>query len=325
MIHAGLYYPPGSLKARFCVSGREAIYQRCGELGIGHRQLGKIVVATEDAECERVEALRRNADELGAPSLELLTPRAIRKREPCVEGELALLSPRSGIVDAHALCTSWLAEAESHGAALALGAEFLGATRVPQGYRLGIRDSDGDPFEIDAAAVVNAAGLASDRVAAAFGIDVEEAGYGLHPCKGDYFSLTSPRRFAFNGLVYPVQSQAGLGIHVTLDLGGRVRFGPDTEYVEARDDYSIDPGKAIVFAEAVARYVPGFDATCLGPDYAGIRPKLAGPDTGFRDFVVEEESARGFPGLVNLIGIESPGLTAAPAIASRVAELLRSL
>jgi L-2-hydroxyglutarate oxidase LhgO len=171
---------------------------------------------------------------------------------------------------------------------------------------------------------VNAAGLAADRVAALAGIDVAAAGYRQHPCKGDYFALVPAAPFRFAGLVYPVHGAAGLGVHVTLDLGGRVRFGPDAHYVEAID-YAIDPAKAAAFAEAAGRYAPGLRAEWLTPDQSGIRPKLQAPGEPFRDFVIAEESARGLPGLVNLLGIESPGLTASLAIAERVAGLLASL
>jgi L-2-hydroxyglutarate oxidase LhgO len=172
--------------------------------------------------------------------------------------------------------------------------------------------------------VVNAAGLAADRVAALAGIEIEAAGYRQHPCKGDYFALAPGAPLRFGGLVYPVHGRAGLGVHVTLDLGGRVKLGPDATYVSGID-YAIDAGKAQAFAEAAGRYLPGLRAEWLSPDQAGIRPKLQGPTDGFRDFVIAEESARGLPGWVNLLGIESPGLTAALAIAERVKELLASL
>jgi L-2-hydroxyglutarate oxidase LhgO len=170
---------------------------------------------------------------------------------------------------------------------------------------------------------VNAAGLDADAIAAMAGIDVEACGYRQHPCKGDYFSLAPGAPLRFSRLVYPLPEVAGLGIHATLDLAGRVRFGPDAEYVD-RVRYEVDPDKARLFSRAVRRYVPSFEGSWLAPDFAGVRPKLAGPGEPFRDFVVAEESARGLPGFVNLIGIESPGLTAAPAIAEKVTALLGS-
>jgi len=320
VIHAGLYYPEGSLKALCCVEGREAVYARCQRLRIPHRALGKIVVATAAEELPRLEALAAQAERNGV-TLRWLSVDEIRAREPHVRAVAGFLSPRTGIVDAHALSLSYAAEGEAHGMQLALKTELETLEPVSGGWRAAARGADGERAEISAAVVVNAAGLASDRVAARAGIDVDAAGYRLHPCKGDYFSLAPGAPLRFQGLVYPLHGQAGLGVHVTLDLGGRVRFGPDTEYVDA-PRFDIDPAKAARFAEAAGRYLPELRAEWLAPDYAGVRPKLAGPGVAFRDFVIAEESARGLPGLVSLVGIESPGLTAAPAIAERVAALL---
>lgn len=320
VIHAGLYYPEGSLKALCCVEGREALYARCEALRLPHRALGKIVVATSAEEVPRLESLAAQAERNGVP-LRWLSEAELRAREPHVRAVAGFLSPRTGIVDAHALALSYAAEGEAHGMQLALGSELLALERRPEGWRAEARGAGGERAELTAEAVVNAAGLASDAVAGLAGIDVDAAGYRLHPCKGDYFSLAPGAPLRFGGLVYPLHGQAGLGVHVTLDLAGRVRFGPDTEYVAA-PRYDVDPAKAARFAEAAGRYLPGLRAEWLAPDYAGVRPKLAGPGVAFRDFVIAEESARGLPGLVNLVGIESPGLTAAPAIAERVARLL---
>jgi len=324
VIHAGLYYPEGSWKARTCVLGRELVYERCAEHGLPHRETGKVLVATRADEIPALEGLARRAENNGAPGLRWLSPDELRSREPAVEAEAALLSPRTGIVDAHALSLSFQAEAEAHGAQVALHHELVGAERVPVGYRLEVRDSGGGAAEITAAGVVNSAGLAADRVAALAGLDVDALGYRLHPCKGDYFALAPSAPLDVRGLVYPAPELAGLGIHTTVDLGGRVRLGPDATYVD-RIEYSVDEGKAEVFAEAAGRYLPGLRAEWLTPDGAGMRPKLAARGEGFRDFVVTEESEHGLPGWVNLVGIESPGLTAAPALAREVVQLLASL
>jgi L-2-hydroxyglutarate oxidase LhgO len=321
VIHAGLYYPEGSLKALCCVEGREALYERCERLRLPHRQVGKIVVATSEEELPRLEALERQAERNGVPGLRWLDAAAIRAREPHVRAIAGFLSPRTGIVDAHALALSYAAEGEAHGMELLLRAEVVGLEARGGLWRVRARSADGEESALGAAAVVNAAGLASDRIAALAGVDVEAAGYRLHPCKGDYFALAPGAPLHFAGLVYPLHGQAGLGVHVTLDLGGRVRLGPDAEYVAA-PRYDVDPGKGVAFAEAAGRYLPELRSEWLAPDYAGVRPKLAGPGVPFRDFVIAEEGARGLPGLVNVIGIESPGLTAAPAIAARVAALL---
>ena len=322
VIHAGLYYPTGSLKARLCVAGRESLTLRCERMRIPHRRIGKLVVATTPAEVDALGRLRELGTANGAPGLEILDAAALRAREPAVQALAALWSPATGIVDPHALCSSFAAEAEAHGAVLLLRSEVVGIEARAEGLRVEVSDPDGTRARIDCSAVVNAAGLAADAVAARAGLDPDAMGYRLHPCKGDYFALVPGAPLRLATLVYPVPSGAGLGIHATLDLAGRLRFGPDAEYVE-RAHYSVDAAKAARFAEAAGRYLPGLRPEWLAPDQAGVRPKLAGPGEPFRDFVVAEESAVGLPGLVSCIGIESPGLTAAPAIAERVVELLR--
>ncbi|MFQ5416005.1 MAG: NAD(P)/FAD-dependent oxidoreductase, partial [Myxococcota bacterium] len=281
-------------------------------------------VGPQRGEVEVLETLRARAHANGVPELGFLRPADIRRREPDVTAVAALLSPQTGIVDAHALALSYAAEAEAHGAVLALRTDVLEIERTGGGYRVAARGGDGNVDALRAAAVVNAAGLAADAVAARAGFDVDARGYRLHPCKGDYFALAPGAPIAVNHLVYPVPAGPGLGVHATLDLGGRIRFGPDSEYVDSLD-YAVDPAKAPQFATAVQPYLPGVDAAQLAPDFAGIRPKLAGPGEEFRDFVIAEESDDGAPGFVNLIGIESPGLTAAPAIAVRVVDLLAGL
>jgi D-amino-acid oxidase len=321
VLHAGLYDPPGSWKARACVRGRELVYERCARLGIAHRALGKLVVAVEDEEVRVLEDLLARGRANGAPGLELLDGAALARLEPCVRGRAALFSPRTGIVDAHALALSFGAEAEAHGALLVRGAEVVGIERRGEAWTVRARTGSGDVESLDALAVVNAAGLEADRVAGLAGLDVDRLGWRLRPCKGDYFSLARASGLRFARLVYPVPGGAGLGIHVTLDLDGRVRLGPDAEYVAA-PRFDVEPRKAARFCAALRRFVPALREEWLSPEFAGVRPKLAGPGEGFRDFVVSEESARGLPRFVNLIGIESPGLTAAPALAEAVVELL---
>jgi L-2-hydroxyglutarate oxidase LhgO len=324
VIHAGIYYPEGSLKARMCVEGRERLYRYCEDRGVSHRQLGKIIVATCQEEVGILEELRERGLRNGVAGLEMLSAAEVRRREPALRAVAGLFSPRTGIVDSHALCLSYAAEAESHGAQIALRTRVLEIDPIGNGFRVTAVAGDGEASAVDCAAVVNAAGLAGDAVAELVGIDIDERGYRLHPCKGDYFSLAPGAPLRVTRLIYPVHTAAGLGIHATLDLGGRIRFGPDTTYVDSVH-YDVDAKKAESFAEAVRRYLPGIRTEWLSPDYAGVRPKLAPPGESFRDFVIEEESEAGLPGFVNLIGIESPGLTAAGAIAERVVELLRDL
>jgi L-2-hydroxyglutarate oxidase LhgO len=324
VLHAGLYYPPGSLKARLCVEGAERAYARCAREGIPHRALGKLVVATEPGEVAVLETLRAQGEANGARGLALVDRAEVGRREPHVAALAALWSPGTGIVDAHALCSSYAAELALHGGDLLLRHEVVSLAPRAGGWQVEARGPDGEQEGAGCGAVVNAAGLAADRVAALAGVDVDAARYRQHLCKGDYFALAPGAPLRFGGLVYPAPHGAGLGVHVTLALDGRTRFGPDAEYVE-RVDYALDAAKRERFAAAARRYVPGLRSEWLTPDQAGIRPKLAGPGEPFRDFVVAEESARGLPGLVNLVGIESPGLTASEAIGARVAELLAAI
>jgi L-2-hydroxyglutarate oxidase LhgO len=324
VVHAGLYYPVGSLKAELCVAGAAALYARCSERRIPHRRVGKLVVATTDAEAATLESLRVRGEANGARDLALIDRAEVTRREPDVVALAALDSPHTGIVDAAALCFDLLAEAEAKGALLSLRSEARVLERTSHGWRIATRDADGGESQIDCGAVINAAGLAADAVAERAGLDVEACGYRQHYCKGDYFALAAAASIRLSHLVYPVPADAGLGVHATLDLGGRLRFGPDAEY-RGEVSFAVDPGKAPAFAALVRRYLPALDAAWLTPDSAGVRPKLAGPGEPFRDFVVQEESRAGFPGLVNCIGIESPGLTAALALADRVTALLRSL
>jgi len=324
VIHAGIYYPAGSLKAQLCVEGRERLYARCARENLPHRQFGKLIVASQESEVRVLEDLRAKGTANGAPGLELVDGAEVTRREPCVRAVAGLSSPRTGIVDPHELCLSLAAELEREGGTLLLHNTLEAIERVPNGFRVRARAEGESAASVVSAALVNAAGLGADRVAELAGVDVDAAGYRQHPCKGDYFALAPSAPLRFAGLVYPVHGTAGLGVHVTLDLGGRVRFGPDAHYVDAID-YAIDPAKAGEFAEAAGRYLPGLRAEWLTPDQSGIRPKLQAPGEAFRDFAIAEESARGLPGLVNLLGIESPGLTAALAIGERVSDLLGSL
>lgn len=318
VVHAGLYYPPASLKAVTCVEGRQLLYARCQKLGIPHRQTGKLVVATTPEESAVLEEIRERGLANGAGELELLDARELTRREPRVRGVAALWSPESGIVDAHALVASYQAEAEALGTTLVLHTRVVALERRGELWRVETADTAGERSAVDAPRVVNAAGLGSDAVAELAGLDVDGLGWRLRPCKGDYFAVAPGLGALTRHLVYPVPVPGGLGVHVTPDLGGRYRLGPDIEWVE-RPRYDVDPAKGARFAREVVRYLPEIREEHLTPDFAGVRPKLSGPGEAPRDFVIEEASAT--PGLVHLIGIESPGLTAAGAIAERVASL----
>ena len=322
VLHAGLYYPPGSLKARLCVEGA-AMIRALGRRGkVPVRLIGKLVVG-ETSDREALEKLMERGTVNGARDLELLERREIERLEPNVSSSVALFSPHTGILDSHALMRHYLARAADGGVDVAYHTELVGAEPIAGGYRLATRGPDGTLFSLETARVVNAAGVRAHRVAAMAGIDIDAAGYRLHPCKGDYFSTRPACWRLVTRLIYPAprNKAAGLGIHVTLDLSGRMRLGPDATYLPEQASYPLmaDASKRSTFARAAQRYLPAIRESDLEPEFAGIRAKLQGPGEPFRDYIITEEVDRGLPGWVNLIGIESPGLTASPAIAREVA------
>lgn len=322
VIHAGMYYPTGSLKARLCVEGNRRLYELCARHDIPHRRLGKLIVAMRGEEQPALEKLLATGTANGV-ELKLLSGAEARALEPAVPCVAALWSPATGIVSAHALMDHFLAQAKAAGATFQPRAELVGLERAGGEYRLTLRAGAAcESFTSEL--VINAAGLESDRVAALAGIDVDDAGYRLHYCKGSYFSVAAAKASLVTRLVYPVPNPDSLGVHALPDLSGRLKFGPDAEYLPDRSlDYRVDEAKRAAFAAAVRKLVPAIADEDLVPDMSGIRPKVQRKGEPMKDFVIREESERGLPGLVNLVGIESPGLTAAPAIADHVASLLR--
>ncbi|HXK10081.1 MAG TPA: NAD(P)/FAD-dependent oxidoreductase [Vicinamibacteria bacterium] len=322
VIHAGMYYPTGSLKARLCVRGNLLLYELCRRLDVPHRRITKLIVATapaETADLERLLALgRANGVELA-----MLTADECRRLEPNVPATAGLFSPSTGIVSAHGLMDALLGEALRAGAILQPRAELVAAERRDRDYRLDVRTPDGIE-SLTSERVVNAAGLEADTVAARAGIDVDAAGYRLHWWKGSYFSVSGASARLLSRLVYPVPTHVSLGVHAVLGLDGRLRFGPDADPPDRRPDYSVAEAKREAFGAAIRRLVPAIADGDLAPDIAGIRPRLFVPGQPSRDFVIAEEKERGLPGLVDLVGIESPGLTAALAIAEEVERLLPS-
>lgn len=314
VVHAGIYYPPGSLKSRLCHEGRRSLYA-LGKAtpSVFVKKTGKLIVAVDDAEARRLEAIRESALDAGAEGLTLLDGEQARRRIPQLAVRAALWCPESGIIDSEDLMAYYHAKAEAGGAMFLFGGAVAAVAVVGGGYELtfGINNE-----RLTARVVVNAAGLEADKLAAMAGFPVDALGYRIRPCKGVYFRVRGECRLPH--LVYPLPAEHGLGIHLTMDREGRVRLGPDTQFVDTTD-YEIPAERAESFRAAAARYWSGAEINELTPDTAGIRPKLAGPGEGFRDFVVAEESANGFPGWINCLGIESPGLTASPAIAERVA------
>ncbi|MEX1245600.1 MAG: NAD(P)/FAD-dependent oxidoreductase [Thermoanaerobaculia bacterium] len=321
VIHAGIYYPLGSLKARLCREGNVRLYALCAAHDIPHRRIGKVITATVPEELPALERILENARSNGV-TLEPLSEAQTHDREPRVRSVGALWSESSGVIDPHGLMDHYLHAALASGAIFYSSAALVGIESAPGGYRLTVRRA-GALESFTAERVVNAAGLEADTVAAMAGIDVEAAGYRLHYCKGSYFSAAPRRARAVSHLIYPVPAKESLGIHVVFDTGGRMRFGPDAEYLPGRElDYRVDPSRRSAFADAARRLLPEIQDEDLEPDISGIRPKLQAKGEPVRDFVIREERDRGLPGFYDLIGIESPGLTAAPAIAEHVAALI---
>lgn len=316
VIHAGIYYPQGSLKAQLCVEGKHALYAYAAERGVPHRRCGKLIVATSAAQVAELDAIAAKARANGVDDLLLLTRAQAQAMEPQLECFAALHSPSTGIVDSHALMLSYQGDLEHAGGILALKSPVSRATCTAQGIVLHTEDGTA----LRCTSVVNAAGLGAPMLAGHFEGLPAAAVPTAHFAKGNYFTLGG--RAPFSRLIYPVPEAAGLGVHLTLDLGGQAKFGPDVQWVASPDDLVVDPSRGDGFYAEVRRYWPALPDGALIPGYAGIRPKISGPGEPARDFAIEGPATHGVPGLVNLFGIESPGLTSSLAIARRVVGLL---
>ncbi len=319
VIHRGIHYPAAFFKSSLCMEGNRLLYDICRREGIPHARLGKLIVACDGEEEAALVALQEAARRKGIDDLLWMGKQGVAAVEPAVSARAALFSPATGIIDSHALMRSFLAAANAAGAVVSFNAAVTGIEREDGAYTLLV---NGGEYRLRTKVLVNSAGLGAPHIAALAGVDCTARGYALKYCKGNYFVASPAPRIG--RLVYPVPvaRTEGLGIHATLDLGGRVRFGPDTEYVD-RLDYTVDEGRKAAFHEAVRRYLPSVAEDSLSPDMCGIRPKLQGPGEAARDFIIADEAAAGFPGMISLIGIESPGLTACVPIARRVTELVR--
>ncbi len=315
VIHAGIYYPEGSLKARVCVQGRRALYAYCEEHGVPHANVGKLIVATEESETPRLRALMAKAAANGVDDLRYLGPCAVERLEPSVRAVAGVLSPSTGIVDSHRLMLAFEGDAEDAGAAIAFHSPVVRGEAGGAG-RIVLHVGGEAPLALACRTVVNCAGLFAQDVARSIAGVPAHTVPPRHYAKGNYYAMTGPQPFSH--LVYPMPGESVLGVHVTIDLAGRCRFGPDIEWIEAID-YSVDPARAERFYAAVRTYYPELRDGSLQPDYCGIRPKLHGPGEPQPDFMVQGPEAHGVAGLVNLYGIESPGLTASLALADEVA------
>lgn len=315
VIHAGIYYPENTLKAQLCVAGRQQLYRYCAEKGIPHARTGKLIVATCDAEISVLDRYLAQARANGVTDLTRLGPAEASDLEPAVHCVQALYSPSTGIIDSRACMLALQADLEAHRGIVALNTRVHRVVRRQQRFEI----QAGGATAIRCAMLVNAAGLQAQELAGNIGELPQATIPPLHLARGHYYRLAG--KSPFRHLVYPVAGPADLGIHVTLDLGGAVRFGPDLQWIDSID-YSFDERRRDAFIAAIRRYYPGLDAARLQPGHTGIRPKLAGPDEPAADFVIQGERTHGVPGLVNLYGIDSPGLTASLAIAERVSALL---
>lgn len=314
VIHAGIYYPAGSLKAELCVRGKHLLYDYCEARGIPHSRIGKIIAAISAEEVPKLRRLAELAKANGVDDLEWLDADELGRMEPELRAVAGLLSPSTGIIDSHELMLSLLADAERHDVTVAFNSPVTAVRRSGTGFV--VTTGDTAPFEVGTRRLINSAGLGANALAASIDGLASEHIPPLFLAKGNYFSLTGPS--PFRRLVYPLPQPGGLGIHATLDLAGQTRFGPDVEWIEVAE-YSVAQSRREAFADAIRKYWPAIRPDSLQPGYAGIRPKIASPDSDFADFMIQTPETHGIRGLVNLFGIESPGLTSALAIAERVA------
>lgn len=317
VVHAGLYYPEDSLKAKLCVRGREQLYRYCGSRHVPFNKIGKLIVANSDSEIDRLRAIQAQAEKNGVLDLRVLSQSEVTEMEPAITCKTALLSPSTGIIDSHSLMLALQGEIEEHGGFVLTHNRVKDIQPTDSGFDIGIDDS---PDRFSCRTLINSAGLYSNDVANTIAGFPAKAKHPITLAKGHYFAYQG--RSPFNHLVYPVPIDGGLGVHATNDMGGAARFGPDVEWI-SDVDYAFDETRKEAFAESIRSYFPDLDEARLAPSYTGIRPKLNGPGEVARDFLIQGETDHGLHGLVNLFGIESPGLTAALAIGDYVAASLR--
>lgn len=318
VIHAGLYYPKDSLKARFCVEGRDLLYRFCQAYGIPHAKIGKVIVASEDTQLASLEKITQKARANGVDDLVFIDRDQMRHHYRGLQAVGGLFSPSSGIIDSHNFMQTLLGQAENYGAIYCPSTWVERVTPKKSGQKPGFiltLANSQETFQLQAHGVINAAGLGAHDIANTIEGLPTHARPALHLCKGNYFTLSG--KAPFSTLVYPVPEAAGLGVHMTLDLAGQARFGPDTEWVES-ENYDVDPLRKDQMIKAIAAYWPAIHAHRLSPSYAGLRPKLKAEGAGDSDFRIDTAQTHGMTGLVNLFGVESPGLTASLAIADYV-------
>lgn len=315
VVHAGIYYSEGSLKAQLCVEGNRLLYEIAGRYGIPHKKTGKLIAASSTDDVEELERLYAQGCKNGATALAMVTQKQIARMEPNIRAQAALYSPETGIISAHDLMNYFLSKAQANKVHLVCRTHVINIERDGSGWRLFARNDRGEDVVFGSSVVINSTGLSADTLANLAGTH-----YHLHYCKGDYCGISGVKPGVVSRLIYPapLKNHVGLGVHVTMDLNGRLKLGPDATYIDREEDYHVAPEKADLFYEEALKYLPFLKRENVSPDMAGIRPKLQGPHDTFADFVIRPDA----PGFINLVGIESPGLTASPAIARFVADLL---
>lgn len=325
VIHAGIYYPKDSLKAKLCVEGNRHLRLLCKKKRIPHRMCGKLIVATRDEEISQLEALAIRARDNGVNDLVLKSKEECQQLEPQVQAKAGLYSPSTGIIDSRRLMRQFIAQAKRNGVNLVYQTQVTKVEKTGSSkYKIEVVYPDGKKDSFTTSRLINAAGLNADKIAETMGIDIDQCGYRQHFWKGEYFSIEWPKD-QLKHLVYPVPEPqiTGLGVHATIDLSGRIKLGPNARYMPDHNiDYAVDPGGRDEFFNAARIYLPTLKKEELAPEMAGIRPKLQQPGDPVKDFIINEESPKGLPGVVNLVGIESPGLTSSIAIARYVKKLI---
>jgi len=317
VIHAGIYYPTGFLKAKLCVEGNRMMYEICGKNNIKHKKLGKIIVATNDDEAKDLEKLCKQGNDNGVPGLRLLDEKEAKIMEHNVVATAGLYSPSTGIFDTHGVMHYFEVKAKNSGCTFAYGCTLIAVEKIKSGYILKVIDSDGETYDFETKLLINCAGLNSDKVSAMVGLN----GYTIHYCKGEYFKVSGGKSKYINHLVYPHPTDTSLGIHTVLDVQGDMKLGPNAFYVDSVD-YNVDPNHGQEMYESAKKYIPFVDLNDLTPDMSGIRPKIQAAGEPVKDFIIRHEADKGFEGFINLIGIESPGLTSSPAIAKFVGKIV---
>lgn len=323
VIHAGIYYPRESLKAKLCVEGKKLLYDYCEKYDVPFRRCGKLIVATSEEEIRVIEGVRATALKNGVDDLIVIDRDEIAEMEPAIYALKALYSPSTGIIDSHSLMKQYETNTLNNGGQIVYGSEVIAIRRIDKGYEITLNDADGKIYSFSSAIVINSAGLESDNIARLTGITDDYL--KIMFCKGEYFRINPPKNKLINRLIYPVPHPEleHIGVHVTVDLAGGVKLGPDVKYLESNIyDYKLTPSKQEAFYLSAKKFLPFLEFDDIAPEMAGIRPKLQRPGEALRDYYIREESERGYPGFINLIGMESPALTSSLAIARYVNKLV---